>query len=59
MKQNWTNNNLDVLLFGVLRKRTAHGYEVIQQLKQLSEGLFDLAEGTVYPSLRGAAVFTK
>ena len=29
----------------------AHGYAVISELRQRSEGTFDLPEGTVYPAL--------
>ena len=29
----------------------AHGYRVIERLREQSEGTFDLTEGTVYPAL--------
>ena len=29
----------------------AHGYAILQRLKQRSSGAFDLAEGTIYPAL--------
>jgi PadR family transcriptional regulator, regulatory protein PadR len=51
MKQDWTRSNLDVLLLGILSERAAHGYQVIQKLRESSDGVFDLPEGTVYPSL--------
>ena|SRR5487761_2280691 len=51
MEANWNTGNLDTLLLGILRQRAAHGYELIQKLKETSEGVFDLPEGTVYPSL--------
>lgn len=51
MRLEWTNSNLDALLLGVLRDEPAHGYEVIQRLRDTSCGEFDLPEGTVYPSL--------
>lgn len=51
MKLDWTTSNLDALLLGVLRTEPAHGYEVIQRLREASDGEFDLPEGTVYPSL--------
>lgn len=47
----WATSNLDTLLLGILKQRAAHGYEVIQKLKETSDGAFDLPEGTVYPSL--------
>ncbi|HWU57826.1 MAG TPA: helix-turn-helix transcriptional regulator [Microbacteriaceae bacterium] len=51
MRMEWSNRNLDALLLGVLRDAPAHGYEVIQRLRERSDGEFDLPEGTVYPSL--------
>jgi len=51
MKRDATRGHLDVLLLRVLGAGPAHGYGVIAALKDRSEGLFDLPEGTVYPSL--------
>ena len=51
MKRDATRGNLDVLLLRILSAGPAHGYAVIAALKDRSEGLFDLPEGTVYPSL--------
>jgi PadR family transcriptional regulator PadR len=43
--------HLDGLLLAVLHQRPAHGYAVIETLRDRSDGAFDLAEGTVYPAL--------
>jgi len=43
--------HLDSLLLAVLAERPAHGYAVIESLRERSAGAFDLAEGTVYPAL--------
>jgi transcriptional regulator len=43
--------HLDLLLLAVLSEGPAHGYAVIDSLRQRSGGLFDLPEGTVYPAL--------
>ncbi|HVN16922.1 MAG TPA: helix-turn-helix transcriptional regulator [Anaerolineales bacterium] len=43
--------HLDLLLLSVLAEGPAHGYAVIESLRQHSSGLFDLPEGTVYPAL--------
>lgn len=43
--------SLDLMLMGVLRRRPAHGYAIIAALRELSDGEFDLAEGTIYPAL--------
>ncbi len=36
---------------GVLRHGPAHGYAIIAALRERSDGVFDLAEGTIYPAL--------
>jgi len=43
--------HLDLLLLAVLADEPAHGYAVIEALRQQSGGLFDLPEGTIYPAL--------
>jgi PadR family transcriptional regulator PadR len=43
--------NLDMLVLGVLERGALHGYGVVRALRERSEGVFDLPEGTVYPSL--------
>ncbi len=42
---------LDLLLLTVLAQGPAHGYRVIEQLREATNGGFDLPEGTVYPAL--------
>ena len=43
--------HLDLLLLAALRAEPAHGYRVVELLRERSEGLFELGEGTVYPAL--------
>ena len=43
--------HLELLLLAALRPGPAHGYAIIEQLKQRSGGTFDLPEGTIYPAL--------
>jgi PadR family transcriptional regulator PadR len=43
--------HLDLLILAVLAGGPAHGYALIETLRQRSCGLFDLPEGTVYPAL--------
>jgi DNA-binding PadR family transcriptional regulator len=43
--------HLDLLLLAALREEPAHGYRVVELLRERSEGLFELGEGTVYPAL--------
>jgi PadR family transcriptional regulator, regulatory protein PadR len=43
--------HLDLLLLAVLEKGPAHGYVIIEMLRERSGGTFDLPEGTIYPAL--------
>ncbi len=43
--------HLDSLILAVLTTGPAHGYGIIEELKQRSGGTFSLPEGTVYPAL--------
>ncbi len=43
--------HLDLLLLAILADGPAHGYAVIESLRNRSQGLFNLPEGTVYPAL--------
>ena len=43
--------HLDLLLLAVLEKGPAHGYVIIDMLRERSGGIFDLPEGTIYPAL--------
>lgn len=39
------------MVLAALRSGPAHGYALVSALSQQSDGAFELAEGTVYPSL--------
>lgn len=43
--------HLDLLILSVVAAGPIHGYAVIEGLRQRSEDVFDLPEGTVYPAL--------
>jgi PadR family transcriptional regulator PadR len=51
MKGEALKGHLDMLLLAAVRARPAHGYAIIEELRRLSGGAFDLPEGTVYPAL--------
>src|SRR5437763_6368106 len=51
MRADTLKGHLDGLVLATLAEGPAHGYAVIERLKQRSAGAFDLAEGTVYPVL--------
>jgi PadR family transcriptional regulator, regulatory protein PadR len=51
MRSEALKGHLDAMILAVLASGAAHGYLVIEALKQRSGGVFALPEGTVYPAL--------
>jgi len=51
MKSDTLNGQLDALILATVADEPAHGYAILQRLKERSGGAFDLAEGTIYPAL--------
>jgi PadR family transcriptional regulator, regulatory protein PadR len=51
MKTDALNGQLDPLILATVAEEPAHGYAILQRLKDRSSGAFDLAEGTIYPAL--------
>jgi PadR family transcriptional regulator PadR len=51
MRPDLIRGHLDGLILAVLADGAAHGYAIIQTLRDGSGGEFDLPEGTVYPAL--------
>jgi PadR family transcriptional regulator, regulatory protein PadR len=51
MKADTLNGQLDPLILATIAEDPAHGYAILQRLRQRSSGAFDLAEGTIYPAL--------
>lgn len=51
MRADGVKGHLDLLLLSVLSEGDGHGYAVITALRERSDGVFDLAEGAVYPAL--------
>jgi DNA-binding PadR family transcriptional regulator len=51
MDRELLKGHLDLLLLGILQAGPRHGYAVISDLRDRTDGAFDLSEGTVYPAL--------
>jgi len=43
--------HLDAIVLAALEAGPAHGYAIIEKIKQGSASTFDLPEGTIYPAL--------
>lgn len=48
---NEPRGHLDLLVLATLAEGPAHGYLVIERLRDRSAGTFDFPEGSVYPAL--------
>ena len=51
MSQDAVRGHLDGLVLAVLTSGPAHGYALIELLRERSGGFFELPEGSVYPAL--------
>jgi PadR family transcriptional regulator PadR len=51
MKVDRVKGHLDLVLLGVLAAQPGHGYAVISALRDQTDGVLDLPEGSVYPAL--------
>ena len=43
--------NASLLILSCLAKEPMHGYRIVKELDRMSEGYFNLREGTLYPHL--------
>ncbi len=52
----WTaelkKGSVQLLLLAILRDRPKYGFQIIRELRDATDGFFDLKEGTLYPALR-------
>ena len=51
MPRETQKGHVDLLLLSVLDRDPAHGYGLVEALRERSKGVFELAEGTIYPAL--------
>jgi PadR family transcriptional regulator PadR len=52
MKAEVLKGHLEMLLLTTIRTEPAHGYAIAERLRDVSNGTFELPEGTLYPALR-------
>ena len=43
--------HVETMILGALQGGPTHGYGLVLRLRELSDGAFDLKEGTLYPAL--------
>ena len=51
MKSDVLRGHLDLLLLAIVEDGPYHGYAVIEELRNRTDGAIDLPEGTIYPAL--------
>ncbi|WP_214627645.1 PadR family transcriptional regulator [Paenibacillus agaridevorans] len=44
--------SIDILLLSIIARKDTYGYEIVQQLKELSRDSYQMSQGTLYPALR-------
>ena len=56
ISQEWVaelkKGSIQLCLLALLSKERKYGFQIIAELRGLSDGFFDLKEGTLYPALR-------
>lgn len=56
ISQEWVSElkkgSIQLCLLALLSKDRKYGFQIIKELRNLSNGFFDLKEGTLYPALR-------
>ena len=51
IKDNFKKGSVELLVLAVLSKEDMYGYQITQKIKEYSEGLFTVLEGSLYPIL--------
>ncbi len=50
-KKDLLHGNTGLLVLALIEKKDMYGYQIIKELKEKSENVFDLKEGSLYPVL--------
>lgn len=51
MNENLKRGTIELMLLTLLKEEDKYGYQLVQELFARSKGLYELKEGTMYPSL--------
>ncbi|MFD1040157.1 PadR family transcriptional regulator [Virgibacillus byunsanensis] len=52
MNKDLMRGSIDILLLSLVAKNDTYGYEMVKNLKQSSNELYNMSEGTLYPALK-------
>ena len=53
LEKNLVSGSMTMLLLGLLNEKDMYGYEMIENLRNKSQNVFELKAGTLYPLLHG------
>lgn len=51
LRKQTLDGNVETLLLAILEAGPSYGYAIVKELKERSEGILQLGEGTIYPVL--------
>jgi PadR family transcriptional regulator, regulatory protein PadR len=52
MNKELMKGSIDILLLSLISKKDMYGYEMVKRLKDSSDDLYNMSEGTLYPALK-------
>lgn len=52
MDKEMMKGSIDLLLLSLLSQKELYGYEMTKILRRMSEGQYEIGEGTLYPALK-------
>lgn len=52
MDKDLMRGSIDILLLSLIAKKNTYGYEMVKNLKEISDDLYSMSEGTLYPALK-------
>ncbi|GKW46934.1 PadR family transcriptional regulator [Planococcus sp. NCCP-2050] len=52
MDKDLMRGSIDILLLSLIVKKDTYGYEIVKDLKETSQELYNMSEGTLYPALK-------
>lgn len=50
-RENFKRGSIEMLILFMLKEQDMYGYQLAQEINARSEGLFDITEGSMYPTL--------
>jgi len=52
IRKEWLKGYIDLIILSLLKVEDLYGYEMSKKMKEKSQGLFLLKDGTLYPALK-------